>query len=79
MATILITGGGRGLGRATAEALALMAGDPSIEGVGGQFLGECHPIASSPESHDAGRARRFWELVAGLTGFDPLPEPGTGT
>ena len=56
-----------------------MTGDRSVEAVGGQFYGECRSIDSSPESHDAGKARRFWELVAGLTGFDPLPEPGTGT
>jgi NAD(P)-dependent dehydrogenase (short-subunit alcohol dehydrogenase family) len=60
---------------AAADALAFMAVDPSIEGVGGQFFGERRPIESSPESHDPDKARRLWELAAGLTGFDPLPRP----
>jgi len=63
---------------AASDALAFMAVDPSIEGVGGQFFGECRPIDSSPESHDIGRARRFWDLAAGLTGLDPLPPAGAG-
>jgi hypothetical protein len=46
-----------------------MAVDPSIEGVGGKFFGERHPIESSPESYDLDRARRFWELAADLTGL----------
>ena len=61
---------------AAADALAFVAVDPSIEDVGGQFFGECRPIDSSPESYDAGKARRFWELAAGLTGVDPLPAAG---
>jgi NAD(P)-dependent dehydrogenase (short-subunit alcohol dehydrogenase family) len=61
---------------AAADALAFMAVDPSIEAVGGQLFGEGRPIDSSPESHDAGKARRFWELAAGFTGFDPLPNAG---
>ena len=64
---------------AAADSLAFMAVDPSIEGVGGRFFGERRPIDSSPESHDAGKARRFWELAAALTGIDPLPDPGPGS
>jgi NAD(P)-dependent dehydrogenase (short-subunit alcohol dehydrogenase family) len=64
---------------AAADAFAFMAVDPSIEGVGGHFFGERRPIESSPESHDAGKARRFWELAADLTGLDPLPDPGPAT
>ncbi len=64
---------------AAAEALAFMAADPSIEGVGGRFFGECRPIDSSPESHDIASARRFWELASALTGLDPLADPGTGS
>jgi NAD(P)-dependent dehydrogenase (short-subunit alcohol dehydrogenase family) len=60
---------------AAADAFAFMAVDPSIEAVGGQFFGERRPIDSSPESHDVGKARRFWELAADLTGCDPLPRP----
>jgi hypothetical protein len=51
------------------DALVFMALDPSIEGVGGKFFGERHPIESSPESYDLDRARRFWELAAELTGL----------
>ena len=50
------------------DSLVFMAVDPSIEGVGGEFFGECRPIPSSPESYDVDRARRFWELAAELTG-----------
>jgi NAD(P)-dependent dehydrogenase (short-subunit alcohol dehydrogenase family) len=64
---------------AAADSLAFMAVDPSIDDVGGRFFGERRPIDSSPESHDAGKARRFWELAAALTGIDPLPDPGTGS
>jgi NAD(P)-dependent dehydrogenase (short-subunit alcohol dehydrogenase family) len=49
------------------DSLLFMAVDPSIEGVGGRFFGECRPIPSSPESLDADRARRFWELADELT------------
>jgi hypothetical protein len=50
------------------DALIFVAVDPSIEGVGGKFFGECRPIESSPESYDLERAGRFWELAADLTG-----------
>lgn len=58
---------------AAADSFAFMAVDPSIEGVGGRFFGECRPIDSSPESRDVEKARRFWELAAGLT---EAPGPG---
>jgi NAD(P)-dependent dehydrogenase (short-subunit alcohol dehydrogenase family) len=64
---------------AAADSLVFMAVDPSIEGVGGRFFGERRPIESSPESHDAAKARQFWELAAALTGLDPLPEQGAGS
>ena len=50
------------------DSFVFMAVDPSLEGVGGEFLGERHVIASSPQSHDAEQARRFWELAQRLTG-----------
>jgi retinol dehydrogenase-12 len=55
--------------RDAADSLVFMALDPSVEGVGGAFYGEQHPIESSPESHDVDRARRFWDLAADLTGL----------
>jgi retinol dehydrogenase-12 len=58
---------------AAADSFAFMAVDPSIEGVGGKFFGERHEIDSSPQSRDAGQARRFWELAQRLTGS---PYPG---
>ncbi len=54
---------------AATDSFVFMAVDPSLEGVGGKFFGEQHPIESSAESHDPDRARRFWDLAAGLTGF----------
>lgn len=54
------------------DALAFMAMDPTLDGVGGQFFGEHHPIQSSPESLDVNRAQRFWNLAADLTGFHGL-------
>jgi NAD(P)-dependent dehydrogenase (short-subunit alcohol dehydrogenase family) len=46
-----------------------MALDPSLDGVGGGFYGERHPIESSPQSRDVGQARRFWRLAERLTGL----------
>ncbi len=57
---------------AASDALVFVALDPSLEGVGGQFYGDRHAIASSPESYDRDRARRFWELAATLTGATGL-------
>ncbi|HEY5185655.1 MAG TPA: SDR family NAD(P)-dependent oxidoreductase [Actinomycetes bacterium] len=57
---------------AATESLAFMALDPTLDGVGGQFFGERHPIESSPESLDVDRAQRFWKLAADLTGFHGL-------
>ncbi len=57
---------------AATDSPAFMALDPSLDGVGGGFYGERHPIESSPESYDVDRARRFWQLAADLTGFHGL-------
>lgn len=54
---------------AATDSLVFMAVDPAIEGVGGAFFGERHPIESSPDSRDIDQARRFWELAAELTGW----------
>jgi NAD(P)-dependent dehydrogenase (short-subunit alcohol dehydrogenase family) len=55
---------------AATDALVFMAVDASLDRVGGKFVGERHEIESSLESHDVGRARRFWDLAAQLTGID---------
>jgi NAD(P)-dependent dehydrogenase (short-subunit alcohol dehydrogenase family) len=57
---------------AASDSLVFMATDPTLDGVTGRFFGEMHPIQSSQESHDADKARRFWALAAGLTGFHAL-------
>ena len=62
------------VGEAT-DSLDFMALDPSLEGTGGTFYSERHPIESSPESHDPDRAQRFWDLAADLTAFPGLPSP----
>ena len=56
---------------AATDALVFVAVDPSLDGVGGAFFGERHPIQSSPESHDTALARRFWDMASRLTGLDP--------
>ena len=48
-----------------------LALDPSLDGVGGKFFGDKHPIESSPESYDLDKAKRFWKMAGQLTGLDP--------
>lgn len=93
--TIVLTGGNRGLGRATAEKLAraghrvvLTARDPAqgsraadeiraaVPGASvasGKFFAEKKELASSPESHDAEKAGRFWRLACTCTGEPDWP------
>lgn len=52
---------------AATDSFAFMAVDPSLEGVGGKFFGEQHPIESSPQSRDPDQSQRFWELAERLT------------
>lgn len=52
---------------AATDSLAFMALDPSLEGVGGRFFGEQHPIESSPQSRDTEQSQRFWDLAEHLT------------
>jgi NAD(P)-dependent dehydrogenase (short-subunit alcohol dehydrogenase family) len=52
---------------AATDSLVFMAVDPSLEGVGGKFYGECRPIESSAQSRDLDQARRFWDLAERLT------------
>ncbi|MDV2476003.1 SDR family NAD(P)-dependent oxidoreductase [Rhodococcus zopfii] len=54
---------------AATDSLVFMAVDPALDGVGGKFFGECHEIESSPQSHDAAQARRFWSMAERLTGL----------
>jgi hypothetical protein len=53
---------------AATDSFVFMAVDPSLEGVGGKFFGERHPIESSPQSRDVDQSRRFWDLAERLTG-----------
>jgi NAD(P)-dependent dehydrogenase (short-subunit alcohol dehydrogenase family) len=52
---------------AATDSFVFMALDPSLEGVGGKFFGEQHPIESSPQSRDTDQSQRFWELAERLT------------
>jgi NAD(P)-dependent dehydrogenase (short-subunit alcohol dehydrogenase family) len=52
---------------AATDSFVFMALDPSLEGVGGKFFGERHPIESSPQSRDTEQSQRFWELAERLT------------
>lgn len=51
------------------DSFTFMALDPSLDGVGGAFYGERHPVESSPQSRDVEQARRFWRLAEQLTGL----------
>ena len=51
------------------DSFVFMATDPALDGVSGGFYGEQHPIESSPDSHDAALAARFWATAERLTGF----------
>ncbi|MEW5851314.1 MAG: SDR family oxidoreductase [Myxococcota bacterium] len=44
--------------------------DPSVEGVGGQYLEDCQPARSSPESHDEAVAARLWMESLKLCGIE---------
>jgi retinol dehydrogenase 12 len=52
---------------AATDSFVFMALDPSLEGVGGKFFGEQHPIESSPQSRDTDQTQRLWELAKRLT------------
>lgn len=54
---------------AASDSLVFMAIDPSLEGTGGCFFGEKRTLASSPESYDLEKAKRFWDLASQLTGL----------
>ncbi|OLL17332.1 MULTISPECIES: SDR family NAD(P)-dependent oxidoreductase [unclassified Rhodococcus (in: high G+C Gram-positive bacteria)] len=54
---------------AATDSLVFTAVDPSLDGVGGKFFGECHEIDSSAQSHDVAQAGRFWTIAEHLTGL----------
>lgn len=54
-----------------ADSFTFMAVDPSLAGQGGRFYGEKQAIASSPESMDEAKAKRFWDLAVTATGASP--------
>lgn len=51
-----------------ASSFAFMAVDPSLEGVGGEFFGEKHPIEASPDARDEAKAKRFWAYACERVG-----------
>jgi NAD(P)-dependent dehydrogenase (short-subunit alcohol dehydrogenase family) len=51
------------------DSFVFMATDPGVGERGGRFFGEKKEIASSPESHDEEKAKRFWALASRLTGL----------
>ena len=55
------------------DSFAFMAVDPLLTGVGGRFYGEKQAIASSAESNDVAKAKRFWAFAAEVTGSGPWP------
>lgn len=56
-----------------ADAFCFMAVDPSLDKVSGQFYGDKQPLASSPESYDEAKAKRFWDLAAAATATGRWP------
>jgi len=57
--------------RDATASFVFMAADPSLEGVGGKYFCDMKEIRSSPDSYDADKARRFWELAGQLTELSP--------
>jgi retinol dehydrogenase 12 len=55
------------------ESFVFMALDPSLAGKGGGFYAERAAVPSSPESHDAQKAKQFWELAEAATRSGPWP------
>jgi len=47
-----------------------LATSPELEGVSGKYFVDSAAARSSPESYDAGVARRLWEVSAKLTGLN---------
>jgi NAD(P)-dependent dehydrogenase (short-subunit alcohol dehydrogenase family) len=55
------------------DTFAMACTDPKLEGTSGKFFGESKPIESSPESHDAAKAKRLWNLGNDLLGLPDWP------
>lgn len=55
------------------DSFVFMALDPSLDAKSGAFYGEKHPIESSPESYDAGKAARFCTWAGEVTGVAQWP------
>jgi NAD(P)-dependent dehydrogenase (short-subunit alcohol dehydrogenase family) len=55
------------------DTFVMACADPTLEGVTGKFFGESAAIASSPESHDAVKAKRLWGLCNDLLGIADWP------
>ena len=54
-----------------AETSVYLASSPEVEGVTGKYFSKKRAVASSPESQNAERARRLWEVSERLTGLIP--------
>ena len=53
-----------------AQVCLYLATSPELEGVSGKYFVDSATARSSPESYDAGVARRLWEVSAKLTGLN---------
>jgi retinol dehydrogenase-12 len=59
--------GTRTVGQASDNTI-FVATDPTYATVGGRFIAELKEIASSEESYDQAKAKRFWQVAGELTG-----------
>ena len=52
-----------------AQTTLYCATDEALQGVSGQYFGDCKQEVSQPHARDDGVAKKLWEISAELTGY----------